>query len=142
MHKLPLQLSEASGVPFYRQLVDQIAELIRAGQLAPGDRLPSVRELAVHTRVSLITVRRAYADLSAAGLILRRQGQGTFVSPRVQAASRAHAAAEARELLSVAVTRAVQLGMSLDEIREHVEAELAPFGAERELAGAGGSRGK
>ena len=67
---LDLQLSNASGVPFYRQIVDQMADMIRAGILEPGARLASVRELALQLQVSLITVRRAYADLEAAGLIV------------------------------------------------------------------------
>jgi DNA-binding transcriptional regulator YhcF (GntR family) len=45
LDRLPLELSDASGVPFYRQIVDQLAELIRSGRLAPEARLPSVRDL-------------------------------------------------------------------------------------------------
>jgi GntR family transcriptional regulator len=77
VHRPPVELSGASGVPFYRQIVDQIAGLIRSGQLAPGTQLPPFRDLAPQLRVSLITVRRAYADLEQAGLIVKRQGQGT-----------------------------------------------------------------
>ena len=80
MPTIDIILSNASGVPFYRQIVDQMADMIRAGTLDPGSRLASVRELALQLQVSLITVRRAYADLEAAGLIVRRQGQGTFVA--------------------------------------------------------------
>jgi GntR family transcriptional regulator len=121
---LPLQLSEASGVPFYRQVVDQIAHLIRSGQQAPGDRLPSVRELSAQVRVSLITVRRAYADLEAAGLIVRRQGQGTFVARDVEATSRDRALSEARDGIAEAVARARQLGLTGRELRRCVESLL------------------
>ena len=68
--RLLVELSDASGLPFYRQIVDQLAELIRSGRLSPGSRLPSVRDLAGQLMVSLITTRRAYADLEAAGLIV------------------------------------------------------------------------
>ena len=54
--RLSLELSDASGIPFYRQIVDQLAELIRSGRLGPGTRLPSVRDLAAQTMVSLITI--------------------------------------------------------------------------------------
>ena len=84
MSSLPIRLSQASGVPYYRQVVDQMSELIRSGQLLPGAQLPSVRELSRQLLVSLITVRRSYADLEAAGLIVRRQGQGTFVAADVE----------------------------------------------------------
>src|SRR5512143_4223261 len=99
MGRLPIRLSQASGVPFYRQIVDQLGGLIRSGQLPPNTRLPSFRELAPRLLVSLITVRRAYADLEAAGLIVSRHGQGTFVAWEIEAASRRQALAEARAIV-------------------------------------------
>jgi len=120
MAKIPIQLSEASGVPFYRQIEDQIAQFIRSGQLPAGSRVPSVRELASQLLVSLITVRRSYADLEQAGLLERRQGQGTFIAPQVQTASRARALAEARELLTEAVVQARHRGMPGADIVQHV----------------------
>ncbi len=120
MENLPIRLSQASGVPFYRQIEDQLGGLIRSGQLPPQARLPSYRELAPQLLVSLITVRRAYADLEAAGLIVCRQGQGTFVAGDVDS-SRRQAVAEARELLDVAVTRARQLGLGRDALRTWVD---------------------
>ncbi len=130
MDRLDLQLSDASGVPRYRQIVDQVAHLVRSGQLAADTRLPSVRELAGQLLVSLITVRRAYADLEAAGLIVRRQGQGTFVAELGDAASRRRARDEARGLLTDAVTRARQLGLGDGDIRDHVDAALGHGGGE------------
>ncbi len=124
MNPLPLQLSAASGVPFYRQVVDQISALVRSGQLAPGTRMPSVRELAAQLMVSLITVRRAYADLETAGLVIRRQGQGTFVADNVGQASQAQAQEQAYEVLERAVRRAQQLGLEPKEILEAVQLAL------------------
>lgn len=107
---LPLSLSQASGVPFYRQLHDQIAALITSGSLPPGTLLPGVRQLAQDTLVSLITARRAYADLEAAGLVERRQGQGTYVRALADE-TRQQARDEARQVLAEAVGRARQLGL-------------------------------
>jgi len=134
MERLPLHLNQGSGVPFYRQIVDQVAEMVRARQLRPGERLPSFRELAPQLLVSLITVRRAYADLEQAGLIVRRQGQGTFVADEVAAVSKRRALAEARAELAAAFTRARHLGLRGDALRSSVERLLA---SEPE----GGSRG-
>ncbi len=125
---LPLRLSDASGLPYYRQITDQIAELVRAGRLRSGERLPSVRELAAQLPVSLITTRRAYADLEAAGLLVRRQGQGTFVAPGVAEASDAHSRAVATEVLRSAVARARQLGLSGDAVLTIVNDALKPEG--------------
>ena len=120
MATLPLQLSQASGVPFYRQVVDQVRELISSGQLAPGDRLPSVRDLAKTLLVSLITVRRAYSDLESDGLIVRRQGQGTFVSEHVPTT----ADAPSTEELEAAVTKALRTGLTPEQITRLVQSTL------------------
>ncbi|MBN2057079.1 GntR family transcriptional regulator [bacterium] len=113
-----IRLSAASGVPFYRQIVDQITDFIRSGQLPSDTRLPSVRELAGELLVSLITIRRSYADLEQAGLIVRRQGLGTFVAKEVEMASREKILAEARAVLAGAVNRVLGLGLSPHQIRE------------------------
>ncbi len=120
MERIPLQLSAATGVPYYRQIVDQVAQSIRSGQLVPGARLPSVRDLAGQLLVSLITVRRAYADLEAADLIIRRQGQGTFVADKVAAPARKKALGEARALLADAVMQAKRLGLVGGELRSYL----------------------
>ena len=117
MDPLPLKLSQASGVPYYRQIEDQVADLIRAGQLPPGTQLPSVRDLASRLLVSLITVRRAYSDLENARLIELRQGHGTFVAEDVDTASAVQVRAEARRALAEAVLRALRLGLDEAEIR-------------------------
>lgn len=121
MDRLPIHLSQASGVPFYRQIVDQLAGLVRSGQLSTGTRLPSFRELAPQLLVSLITVRRAYSDLEAAGLIVCRQGHGTFVADGIEARSRRESLAEARELVASAIVRARQLGLRGEALRAHLD---------------------
>lgn len=128
MEPIPIQLSQASGVPFYRQVVDQMAQLIRSGQLPPGTQVPSFRDLSLQLRVSLITIRRAYADLETAGLLVRRQGQGTYVAPDVESASRRHALAEARSQLAQAVTRARQMGLRGTELRSFLHGLLSQEG--------------
>jgi GntR family transcriptional regulator len=124
MTPLRLQLSQASGVPFYRQIVDQIADLVRTAALAPETQLPSVRELALQLRVSLITTRRAYADLEAAGLIVSRHGQGTFVADGAATASRRQFLEEARQQLAVAVHRARLLGLRGAALRRYLDTLL------------------
>jgi GntR family transcriptional regulator len=117
---LPLNLSQGSGVPFYRQIEDQLAELIRAGRLARGSALPSVRALAAQLRVSVITTRRAYADLEQDGLVVSRQGQGTFVTDAAGTASKRRARTAGRQVLAEAVSRSRQLGLDDDDIRSEL----------------------
>jgi len=117
LNGLPIQLSEASGLPYYRQIVDQIGQLIRSGQLVPGATLPSVRDLAGELLVSLITTRRAYADLEAAGLIIKKQGHGTFVAEEIEMPSHDHAVASTRTRLQEVVGEARRMGLEDDEIK-------------------------
>jgi GntR family transcriptional regulator len=132
MPTLDLLLSNASGVPFYRQIVDQMADMVRAGTLEPGSRLASVRELALQLQVSLITVRRAYADLEAAGLIVRRQGQGTFVANDVGKAAAKQARTDAQTALEQAINRARQLGLEDHEIESIITHHIHATGGSHE----------
>ena len=128
MEQPKITLSDASGVPYYRQIVDQLAQSIRSGQLPPDGQLPSVRELAAQLMVSLITVRRAYTDLETAGLIVCRQGQGTYVAKDVKHASPEQALEEARAALAGALEIARRLGLQGDELRHCLDELLAGQG--------------
>ncbi len=132
MPTLNIQLSNASGVPFYRQIVDQMSDRVRAGILEPGSRLASVRELALQLQVSLITVRRAYADLETAGLIVRRQGQGTFVADDVGKAAVKQARKDAKGALEQAIDRARQLGLNDQEIERIITNHIQSTGGSHE----------
>ena len=85
-----LQLDPANAVPLYRQIRDQIRQLITSGALAVGDRLPPSRELAQRLGVHRTTVANAYADLTADGWIAGHVGRGTFVAESPQAAKPVH----------------------------------------------------
>lgn len=79
MNPLNLQLDFRSGVPIYVQIVEQVQQSLAAGQLKPGDQLPTVRQLASDIRVNFNTVARAYRMLDDAGLISTQQGRGTYI---------------------------------------------------------------
>src|SRR5258706_11481115 len=69
-----------SGVPVYRQLIDQVRSGIASGSLTAGDQLPTVRQLAVDLAINPNTVMRAYRELELGGLLETHQGTGTFIS--------------------------------------------------------------
>jgi len=79
VNPLNLQLDFRSGVPIYVQIVEQVQQSLAAGQLKPGDQLPTVRQLASDIRVNFNTVARAYRMLDDAGLISTQQGRGTYI---------------------------------------------------------------
>lgn len=77
-----LLLSASDPRPMYQQIVDQITARVMAGDWAPGQSLPSIRELAASSGVSVITVKRAYEDLERTGVISTRHGKGSVVAER------------------------------------------------------------
>jgi GntR family transcriptional regulator len=77
-----LVISHADARPMYLQIIEQVQQRIAVGEWPAGHELPSIRALAAETRVSVITIKRAYADLERAGLIVSRQGRGSFVAER------------------------------------------------------------
>lgn len=79
---MELYISNTSGEPIYAQITRQIKDLILTGRLREGDALPSIRLLAKELRISVITTKRAYEDLEAAGFIKTQPGKGSFVAPQ------------------------------------------------------------
>src|SRR6266436_2265686 len=77
---LPFQLDLHSGVPVYRQIMDQVLAAMASGRLATGDQLPTVRQLAVDLSINPNTVIRAYRELEIRGFLNTHQGTGTFIS--------------------------------------------------------------
>ena len=75
-----LEIDHHSGVPIYRQLIEQIRRQIMSGQLSEGEQLMSVRELAAQLRVNPMTISKAYALLEVEGLVERRRGIGLFAA--------------------------------------------------------------
>lgn len=76
------RLDPQSGVPAYRQIIDQVQGGLASGALAPGDQLPTVRQLAVDLAVNPNTVLRAYRELEIRGVLDTQQGTGTFIAER------------------------------------------------------------
>jgi GntR family transcriptional regulator len=76
---IQFRLDKRSGVPAYRQLVDQVRQALRLGFLLPGDQLPTVRDVVKQIAINPNTVHRAYRDLESQGLTEGRPGSGTFI---------------------------------------------------------------
>ena len=80
-HPIDIYLSNTSEAPIYKQIVEQVKRLIAIDRLNPGDRMPTVRQLAQHLGISQGTVVRAYIELGQEGIIHSRRSRGTVVSP-------------------------------------------------------------
>jgi len=78
----PFEIQRDSGVPAYRQIIEQITSLVRAGALKPGDRVPPERDLSAQLGIARGTITRAYEELARSGVLEVTQGRGSFVSAR------------------------------------------------------------
>jgi GntR family transcriptional regulator len=120
---MKLRIEPESKVPIYIQVEEQIRSLIAAGQLRPGDQLPTIRELAAELRVNYNTIARAYLDLDRDGVISTQRGRGTFV---VEAPDDAQSRREEklRSILRASLEEAHRLGYSTDEVTTAFHGEL------------------
>jgi len=123
---LHLQLDPRSGVPSYRQLMDQVRHYIASGILRPGDQPPSIRELASALSVNPTTVVRVYTELEREGTLEMRHGKGAFVaphaaSPRGNEADRIEGLRRSARQLAV---EAVQAGVGAGRLARLVSEEM------------------
>jgi GntR family transcriptional regulator len=115
------QLDLRSGVPLYRQIIDQVMGGIAAGSLAGGDQLPTVRQLAVDLSINPNTVVRAYRELEIRGVLETQQGTGTFISHQTVERDEVERQRRLDELVGQFVARAGAAGFSLQELLQRVQ---------------------
>ncbi len=109
-------IDNQSGAPIYEQIFTQVRRQILAGTLGRDQPLPSIRSLAKDLRISVITTKRAYDELEAAGLIYTLPGKGSFVAAADASALRREQEREIQEKLRQIHALAAQCGMSADEL--------------------------
>ena len=129
-----IRIEPTSGVPITKQIAEQIRTQCASRNLKPGDRLPSVRQLAQELAVNQNTVLRVYERLTAEGLLERRHGDGTYVAERLPGGQ----LKAQRELLGQEVGRLVRrasaIGVEPDELHELVDQALREVGHEAPAA--------
>jgi GntR family transcriptional regulator len=110
-----------SGVPFYRQIIDQIKSAIATGRLEQGDRLPTVRQLAVDLSINPNTVSRAYTELELTGLVETQMGSGTFVGHKPVEQDEVERRRILDQICQEFLSRASSHGFTLDDILNNLE---------------------
>ena len=121
---LLLKPNPSSGVPIYVQLKEQIRHAVEIGALRPGEPLPAMRLLAEQLVINANTVARVYRELESEGLLVLRHGIGAFVSEFGPATARTESLTTAQATVREVVGRLRGEGLTADEIRRLVEAEL------------------
>ncbi|MFZ5825785.1 MAG: GntR family transcriptional regulator [Bacillota bacterium] len=128
-----LHIDPSSGTPIYRQIVDQVRQAVASGVLRAGDRLPSVRDMAVELAVNPNTIAKAYQELERDGVIVTPRGRGSFVADRdhgLDEAERLRLFAEAVDRL---VAEAYRLRIGSDRVIDMLRAKMRE--AERRRSG-------
>jgi len=118
------EVNPSSGLPIYRQIVDQVLALSAGGLLKAGDLLPSVRQVAREAAVNPMTVSKAYSRLEAEGIVRRVRGQGMEILPPSQNGTLEQRQRQFRETIEPALHRARQLGLNQKQIREVISSLL------------------
>jgi GntR family transcriptional regulator len=113
---LDFSIDTKSGVPFYRQIIEQVKFAIARGGLGPGDRLPTVRQLAVDLSINPNTVIRAYREMEIEGVLDTQQGSGTFVGDRKPEIDHLERKRMLDQILTELLARASDYGFTLDEV--------------------------
>ncbi len=115
-------ISNQSELPIYAQIREQMKEQILNGTIPEGSVMPSIRNLAKETGVSVITTTRAYNDLEAEGFIATMQGKGSVVLPKNNKVLREQYLARVEQEIESAVKTAGQIGMTKAELKEIIDA--------------------
>lgn len=107
-----------SGVPVYRQIIDQVQAGVATGVLGPGHQLPTVRQVAVDLAINPNTVLRAYREMEIRGVLETQQGTGTFISHRQPPSADSERERRLEQLVSEFMARAGAAGFTLQEVAE------------------------
>lgn len=112
------QLDAASGVPVYRQLIDQVLVALSRSALKAGDQLPTVRQTAVDLSININTVIRAYKELEIRGILASQQGTGTFITDTPVQQDEVVRQRRLHQLVGELVARAGAEGYTVTELRQ------------------------
>jgi GntR family transcriptional regulator len=120
-----------SGVPVFRQIIDQVQAGIAAGSLKCGDQLPTVRQVAVDLAINPNTVLRAYREMEIRGIVDTQQGTGTFIASRKIEQSKAERERTLAQLTSEFVSRAGAGGFTLQDLLDSLREFQSESGRKR-----------
>ena len=118
--RFQFRLDLHSGVPVYRQIIDQVRGGLASGVLEAGDQLPTVRQLAVDLAINPNTVVRAYRELELGGLLETHQGTGTFISTQKFRKANAERERQLAQIVTDTIARAGAAGFTVDDLIEEL----------------------
>lgn len=120
---IDFKLDPKSGVPFYRQIIDQIRFGIAAGHLKVGEQLPTVRALAVELKVNLNTVTKAYKELEIKNILETQQGTGTFIGSQPVKLDPKEQRNKLKSICQEFLSIALSYGFTLEDVIQEIKNE-------------------
>lgn len=118
---MKMVVSYQSGIPIYEQIKEQVKAAVLSGELAEGEPLPSLRQLARDLQVSLVTTTRAYSELELEGFVQTMQGKGVYVKKIDEALARSQYRKETENALAMAVRCGKLAGLSREELHKMLD---------------------
>ena len=125
------RLDQHSGVPVYRQIIDQVLGGIATGTLTAGHQLPTVRQVAVDLSINPNTVVRAYRELEIRGVLETEQGTGTFISQQKVKHDEVERRRQLSQLVAEFVSRAGAAGFTIEDLQEQLHDRSIDGGKKR-----------
>ncbi len=113
---MEFRIDPKSGVPFYRQIIEQVKFAVGRGDLQPGAQLPTVRQLAVDLSINPNTVVRAYREMEIEGLLETHQGSGTFIGDRKPDVDAIERQRMLDQIITELLARASSYGLSFEDV--------------------------
>ena len=116
-----IMLNPSSGVPFYKQIVNQVVFAVVNGLIRPGEQLPTVRQLAVDLEINLNTVSKAYRELEYKGIVTSQQGTGTFINEQLSEPGNEEKTRELEQMCAAFINEITSLGIPVDKALKMLE---------------------
>ncbi|MDD2296243.1 MAG: GntR family transcriptional regulator [Sphaerochaetaceae bacterium] len=118
---ITFSIDTKSGVPYYKQIILQVQMAIADGRLGKGDRLPTVRSLAVDLSINPNTVARAYNEMEIRDIVVTQQGSGTFINDKEITIDAVERERILFEITRSYITKATSYGFTLPELLDHIQ---------------------
>ena len=118
---ITFSIDSKSGVPYYKQIILQVQMAIADGRLGKGERLPTVRSLAVELSINPNTVARAYSEMEIRDIVVTQQGSGTFINDKEITIGAVERERILSEITRSYITKATSYGFTLQEILDHIQ---------------------
>ncbi len=120
MGQLKFTLDSACGIPYYRQIIQQVEYYVSIGIIKPGYKLPTIRSLAIELKINPNTIAKAYNELEIKGLVVTQVGNGTYISDKKIETSEIELNQKIERIIGSFISSLQSFGLSLNDIKKRI----------------------